>query len=128
MIREEKLNKFAGAWNHASRELMIDVRLAYLVPSLNKKVFAFLPDFGSPFGMVVEPTAAPNFEKDVTILQAARKVGVFCSFLNIDEYSKFDAHLFIETLKDWGYFGKVKPLWMSSAGDTKAGDEEPPPA
>jgi hypothetical protein len=115
MIANQNMLRFFQAWAEAALALGVEVRLNYYSPQLERPVAIFLPHFGGPQGMVIEPILPPHFEKDSALAGSAKEVGLFCSFMNANEYAVFDSPRFIEALSDWGYFGKeAKPAWMTA--------------
>ena len=64
--------------------------------------------------MVVGTATPPNFDTDPELVECAKASKMFCSFLNPERYSTFDAEVFKEALRDWGYFGAPdsRPNWV----------------
>lgn len=68
------------------------------------EAFAYLPEYGSPNGMIVELTFHPDFIISQEIVSWCRNNEVFYSFINANSYSDLDLKLFSETLVDWGRY------------------------
>jgi hypothetical protein len=104
----------------ASRKLGIKVAAPYTLRHAGKSTqcLAFLPDFGSPNGMVVGATMPPEFQTDTTLIECARAKGMSFSFLNLERYNNFDEQRYKEALLDWGFFGPPgeRPQWISLKG------------
>ena len=104
------------AWKKASDHLGIQVIAPFALSAghVTAACVAFLPDFGGEHGMVVGAVSPPEFETDPAIVECARALGLFYSFLSLDRYSSFDPGLFKEALADWGYFGAAesRPAWL----------------
>lgn len=82
---------------------------------------AFLPDFGSPNGMVVAAMDLPEFGPDDRVSAVARSNGWFYTFLNVSAFApekNVDARVIREALEDWGYYGSPasKPSWLVERG------------
>jgi hypothetical protein len=62
----------------------------------------FLPQFGSPKGMVVTITSdlKASFAEEQ---KAATQAGLFYSILNEAVYQIYDRSVFLEALRDWGW-------------------------
>jgi hypothetical protein len=103
-LNKLKNNKFLNAWQNASDDLNLDIQIVNA--NSESDFIIFIKDFGSPNGMIItrigceiNPTGIENKE-------------LFHSFLS-DSYEVYDRELFVDTLNDWGYYGKPsqKPDW-----------------
>ena len=94
------------AWEIAARTFDINVTAPYVLRLGAKmaKFEAFLPDFGSPNGMVLA-NLTPEWESNPEKRKCAVDAGLFISFINPEFYAVFDKKEFWDALKDWGYFG-----------------------
>jgi hypothetical protein len=105
-----------GAWRRASNALGIAVIAPFEIaePGRTVSCVAFLPQFGSPKGTVVDYTAPPEFDTNKLLASWARQRGIFYTFLNVEKYGNFDRIAFQEALADWGFFGSAEaaPLWL----------------
>jgi hypothetical protein len=115
--RDAKLEQLIAAWQTARLELRIQVvapfKIKYNRSSCN--CVAFLPQFGSPRGMILQAWFSPNFCKDRLLAEYAECAGLYLSTINGDAYSPFSSLLFKDTLNNWGYFGQpqYRPAWYS---------------
>ncbi|HET9690017.1 MAG TPA: hypothetical protein VFP61_02615 [Acidimicrobiales bacterium] len=115
MAEAEEHDSMERAWLQAAAQLRIRVTVPYVIPSnLGPARFAaYLPDFGGSKGMVVGPIRQDSDQGDTGRL-AAGEAGFYFSQL-ADQYRSFDRELFIDTLNDWGWFGRddAKPDWYT---------------
>jgi hypothetical protein len=104
------------AWQDAADRLGIAVVAPFTIsgPKHSIVCIAFLPDFGSKNGMVIGHADSPAFEMDPLLAECARSLEMYYSFVNLDQYSTFNAGVFKEALADWGYFGAAerRPAWL----------------
>jgi hypothetical protein len=110
-------DQIINVWKQAAKVLAITIEAPFSFTS-GGKVFdciAFLPDFGSENGMVIDGITGPNFDTQEGLQSATSEKGWFISFVNMEEYSVFDEKMFKETLADWGYYGRQskKPNWIT---------------
>jgi hypothetical protein len=95
----------------AEQDLAIEVVAPFdlIVDGQSYRFLAFLPHFGSPKGMVV--AAGPS---DDGLWTAAQKAGYYMSSVNVDVYSTYMREHFVDTLKDWGFYGPAekRPPWL----------------
>jgi hypothetical protein len=113
--------KLIAAWALASERLGIRVVSPFeFNGSLGShECIAFLPDFGSSKGMLVQATYPPMFATDDALVTDAGKVGYYVSFINANSYATFDIQIFQEALKDWGFYGSptIQPAWIDNSGE-----------
>ena len=99
------------AWLKASDDLGIIVDPAYRLPANYDLANSYLlvRNFGSPIGTIILSI------DDSSQQDTLRSLGYFCSALNFEIYSNYDRARFIDTLNDWGYFGKdqIVPDWYT---------------
>jgi hypothetical protein len=94
------------AWEEAARDLGI----AFIGPykfSVNGdwySVTGLLPDFGSEKGTLIMTR-----KDDDEAIHMASAAEYYTSYLSPYSYDRYDRDQFIETLTDWGWFGKGKP-------------------
>jgi hypothetical protein len=104
------------AWIEAGKALGIQVKVPFefRVGDRVHKCLAFLPHFSGSGGLVIMGTRPPDFRADEAFKADAERCGYVWSFLNIDEYQKFDGNLFRDTLREWGYTGPdaERPSWL----------------
>ena len=105
-----------AAWRTAGEILRVSVQAPYVFVDARGREFpclAFLPEFGGPRGMIVEAIEGPDFNTDTALAVAASEAGVYCSFVNPEQYAVFEEETFKEALRDWGFFGRptARPLW-----------------
>lgn len=112
-IKQEAIS----AWIKASKQLGFKIEAPYYlnIEADIYKCFAYLPDYGSENGMIIDSIMAPAFSPTQGLSEASEKAGLYYSSINIELYRAFEAALFKETLLDWGFFGDVdcKPSWMN---------------
>jgi hypothetical protein len=99
------------AWTEAATELGIRVHAPYqhcLPDGTVLEAEAFVPDFGSPAGILI-----------IALEDTAREAALSCSELAYSalgpSYDVYDAVHFRETLDDWGWFGSpaLRPDWYT---------------
>jgi hypothetical protein len=117
MSTEEQKRKLSEVWKTAASLLSVRVESPYLLKGADGtevKCVAFLPDFGGIHGTAVGCFCSPTFETDKKIVQAAKSVGIFYSFINFDIYKDYSEERFKEVLIDWGFFGDEdrRPNWL----------------
>lgn len=104
------INAAIGAWQTAARELSIEVIAPFTFHGEHgeHQCVAWIPHF-YPKGVLVAPLDSNNkaLKKDAEV------AGYACSFINAEVYRRFDRGLFIDTLKDWGFYGPEdqRPVW-----------------
>lgn len=108
------------AWHTASKLLGIEVVAPFTLRTEKKSAdcIAFLPDFGSPRGMVIGMHIPLTSDMDdETLAICAEKREMFCSYLNPEVYATYDEEKFKETLIDWGFFGPPghRPAWLQKS-------------
>jgi hypothetical protein len=100
--------EISAAWREAAADLGIKVVAPFSMTTSGGDAIlyeAYLPDFGSSMGTVGGLLARDD--GNIRKLQ-----GYFSSDLS-DPYRKYDRDLFMETLKDWQWFGEAgkEPRW-----------------
>ena len=105
------------AWRHAAVELGFDFVAPYFIEDGGRKIefHGFVSGFGSAKGTLF----IANEHFDVGIGPAprvAKDEGYFFSRINAEVYRRFDRDVFIEALKDWGYYRKDRsaPEWITT--------------
>jgi|SRR5690606_22244507 len=106
MIDEKLKEKARNSWIKASEELKFKIVTPFntLIEDKETSLFAYLPQYGSPKGMIVELTEEPEFLTNSEVIKWAKQNEHFYSFINIDSYLNFDKDFFAGTLDDWGKF------------------------
>ena len=112
----------SAVWRSAAEVLSIRIEAPYLLKAKNgAKIhcIAYLPDFGSPNGMVIGFTCGPSYEIDKALKSAAEAQNVFCSFVNFEAYKIYNEEVFKEALSDWGFYGTktLRPSWLSKQSE-----------
>jgi hypothetical protein len=112
MFYSELEERVIDAWIEASCKFRfrIDPKYRLKDSGRERQTLFFLPDYGGPNGMVVVGTAPPDFAIDSELAEAARRTGVFCSFINLEKYERFDEATFTEALEDWKYPYEQPPV------------------
>lgn len=101
-----ELERFIESWRIASRELEIEVIFDYLYPYNNRSYILLVKHFGRKNGTLVSGIMEHG-------LINPDDHDFFHSCMNLSAYGYYDRDQFIETLSDWGYYGKpeYKPDW-----------------
>ncbi len=110
MKGESVIKKIEENWLFASRKLNFEIVCPFLIKSegIEKKVFAFLPTYGSKNGMIIDFIYPPDFYIDTKIINLAKKNGYYYSFINPDKFLIYNEGNFMEALEDWGNFMELK--------------------
>lgn len=115
MRSESHIEPLANTWHEASEKLGFVFESPHILTIDNERhsLIGFLPHFGSVNGMVLD-TWIPGFAANTrSLLEAARRAGVFCSCISAETYDRYHEQTFIKALNDWGYFGpeNLRPKW-----------------
>ena len=70
---------------------------------------AYLPDFGSPKGILIDIVSDPDYLPSLRHKLVAERAGIPVSFINPASLIN-DVSEFVEALRDWGYFGSPENL------------------
>lgn len=64
--------------------------------------------------MVIGAIAPPNFQTDKQLIECAKELGFFCSFLSVKGHTDYREDLFKDALNDWGFYGpdQMRPEWV----------------
>ena len=103
MIEEKYIEIARENWLRASEEMNFKFVSPYPFAYNNmvKKIFAFLPEYGSPNGMIIDFIMEPDYDIDKDISNIAKLKNCFCSFVNIENFLKYDEEAFKDALDDW---------------------------
>ena len=100
------------AWREAADDLGIRVTIPFVLTGPDAQAIEFIAlvhDFGAPGGALV-----CSFQNWPSLKEPVEGHGYFLSGLNPDSYSRYDRQHFIDTLEDWGWFGKgARPSWYT---------------
>lgn len=106
--------KVQEAWSKAGKRLGFRFLAPHEIEDSGKKIGydGLVPDFGGPSGTVF--LASESFSEDTTShAEAAKKMGLYFSFISAAVYESSDDAVFIEALSDWGWFGQgPQPTWI----------------
>ena len=107
MIYKEQIKVAQENWVKASLSLSFKIITPYAIyiRGLKKDVFAFLPEYGSVIGTIINLTSPPNYEVDQDVIEWAKEKQCFYSFISIDDCQKYDEDYFKEILEDWIRYG-----------------------
>lgn len=109
-----KLEQVIEAFRAAGRDLGIEVVAPFdlVVEGQRHQFLAFMPQFGGAKGMVVA-----EMDADRGLYGVAQNAGYYISFVNAETYDKYDRQHFIETLRDWGFYGpdEQRPRWVMAS-------------
>ncbi|MEO6001759.1 MAG: hypothetical protein ABIZ04_04120 [Opitutus sp.] len=105
-----------NAWRVAAKELNFDFVAPFAIEDAGDRVsfHGFVRDFGGPHGTVF--LACETFGEDFgRALELAKEKGYFCSRISAEVYGSFDREIFLEVLRDWGWFGHDanRPEWCA---------------
>jgi hypothetical protein len=107
-----RLEQAIDAFRAAGRDLGVVIVAPFELnlDGRNYRFLAFLPHFGGPKGVVIA-----EMDSDRALYGVAEKAGYYISFVNADAYSKYDRGHFVDTLRDWGFYGSVeqRPHWWN---------------
>ena len=98
-----------NAWRKAEQDLGIKINPEFTLRLKDRtRTFLCIEHFGGPKG-----TIAASLD-DTADFKELTELGFYCSAL-ADSYSTYDRDLFVDTLNDWGFFGKIneKPSWYT---------------
>jgi hypothetical protein len=106
MSNKEKIDIVRKNWMKASDELGFNIISPYYIIKDNKKYvfFAFIPQYGSPQGTLIDLIFSPMYETNNKMREIANELGCFHSFINIDAYIDYNRNHFLETIEDWGKY------------------------
>jgi len=112
----------ANAWRIAADDLGIAVVIPYSIRTDEGDVYPFIAwikDFGGVQGTLI---CLPDQWDDLGFGDAAEAAGYYCSGLYPKSYSAYEREHFIDTLRDWGWFGdrEVEPAWYPIAASPRA--------
>lgn len=103
-------------WILASKEFGFKIQAPYILQKGEEEIYcvAYLPDFGSKNGMIIDIINPPDFIPTPRLEDLCSKMNLFYSSINSEIYSEYLKDSYIEALIDWGYFGdnKNKPNWI----------------
>jgi len=116
---EYNIKQIISNWLRASENLHFDIKTPFVLEDKNNKkynCFGFVPKFGSKKGTIILLIKPPKFRIRLKVNKIAEQLGYYCSNLNIECELEYDKVRFIDTLNDWGYFGKesLKPDWCTN--------------
>jgi len=104
--------RVATAWSVASSDLGIRVTSPFVLAESGERTveyIALIHCFGSPNGTLIN--LIDDAMSETMKLATAR--GFFASTLNPYSYATYQREHFIDTLKDWGWYGaEQKPAWL----------------
>jgi hypothetical protein len=114
--QKDARTRLVKTWTKASDELGFRIVAPYLLVC-DSGVFecvAYLPDFGTTNGMVIVQALPPEYLETPELWEAARAQGIGYSAVNVEVYESYDAEVFTEALRDWGFFGSggERPEWI----------------
>jgi hypothetical protein len=106
MNNEEKIDLARINWIKASDELGFNITSPYYIIKDDRKIrfFAFIPQYGSPRGTLIDLIFSPAYETNNKIQEIANALGYFHSYINVDAYIDYNPNRFLETIDDWGKY------------------------
>lgn len=90
-------------WLRASKDLGFEIKTPHSIKvnDVEMQIFAFLPQLGSPNGMLLGLTSPPEFKTDPELVKLAEKLGMFYSFVNVESVLNYDEKFFEDAIRDW---------------------------
>jgi hypothetical protein len=116
MKTKSSFERIKQSWEAASKELGFEIVFDFEVDQNGRKsrCFALVPEFGSKLGTYILLRNPPEGGDYSGVIEYAKKKGAHFSVIYNEAYSSFERSNFVETMNDWGYFGKgERPKWMS---------------
>jgi hypothetical protein len=109
------IKEVQGAWRIAAKELGFEFVAPFEIEDGCERVqfHGYVRDFGGSKGAVF--LVCESFREEVgRPLSLATKKGYFHSQISADVYRAFDREVFLEVLRDWGWFGAKadRPSWI----------------
>ncbi len=110
MITKEQIELARKNWITASNEIGFKIITPYVLPrtEISVEIFAFLPEYGSPYGTIIELTSPPEYNCNVLVSEWASFNKLFFSCINIYSILTYRKDFFQETLLDWGNYNIMK--------------------
>ena len=110
------VEKAQSAWRTAAKELGFEFVAPFEIRDGDEAVrfHGYVRNFGGPKGAVF--IVCETFQEKVgPALLVAKKNGYFHSMISAEVYRAFDREVFIEVLRDWGWFGAEAncPTWCA---------------
>lgn len=106
--------EIANAWSMAAADLGLHIVSPFVLTEQQERFefIALISDLGSPRGTLI---CLPDEWDDSGYASVASNQGFYCSGLYAQSYSRYNRELFIETLKDWRWFGDKSdvPVWYA---------------
>lgn len=113
----------AVAWRRAAEDLGIRFVSPFVMglDGVNYWCSGWLPDFGCPRGTVIADRYCVDEIFDVT-----DALGYYASGLNPRYYETYCREQFVETLSDWGWFGRSEdaPSWLADGVEKHGGADD----
>lgn len=113
---DEMIKKVINSWLRASKELNFKIVAPYIFNSNSGsfECIAYLPDFGSKNGMIIDKISPPSYGPTPGLPEAAKHMELYYSSINIEYYFEFNVDIFKDALIDWGFYGNYsdKPDWV----------------
>lgn len=103
-------DKVAAAWCAAARDLGLVLVSPFTLVARNGDEYGFIAwvgHFGSERGTLI---CLPEQWAELGFAAVAREAGYYCSGLYLGSYAHYDREHFIDTLRDWGWFGEAQDL------------------
>jgi hypothetical protein len=104
MSAQQQIEIVRNNWIRASKEFNFQIIMPYFltINGIEQEVFAFLPEYGSPNGMIIDLII--DYEMNDKIRDFAVFNSYFCSFVSVENFLTYDRDFFIDALDDWGKF------------------------
>jgi len=98
-IKKQIITQVQENWIRALKKLNFEIHCPYIINYDNEEieVFAFLPNYGSENGIILQLTAPPDFDADKRIIEYAKQNRCGYSFINVQVYLEYKEEFFRET-------------------------------
>ena len=109
------LDKIAAAWRIAAPDLGLEIIAPFTLCSQKGAAYRFIAwigHFGGEQGTLICLPEQWDTQGFAAVAQAA---GYYCSGLYPASYAHYDREHFMDTLRDWGWFGAAqdRPAWVA---------------
>jgi len=117
MVGDRSRGKIAEAWQAAAADLGLTIVTPFILRASDGQPYRYIgwiKDFGADAGTLI---CLPDQWDDLGYGDLAEESGYYCSGLYAESYGSYNRKHFIETLRDWGWFGpdEQKPQWYAGS-------------
>jgi hypothetical protein len=106
ILNKKQIQNVQENWIKASLHFKFKIISPYTIFQDDeiKEVFAFLPEYGSSNGMIVELIFPPEYHIDKALIEWSKQTKTIYSFINIENFLVYNEIYFREVLEDWAKF------------------------